>query len=107
MKKIYKKLVRDKIPEICRQEGGVPQYQVLNPKRFGQELKNKLLEEAQELVLAKPKEIKNEIVDVYEVLLSLAKNSKISWQKIEKFRLEKNKKRGSFKKRYFLVSNKK
>jgi len=106
MVKVYKKLVRDKIPMICRQEGETPNYYVLSHKRFSRELKKKLLEESEELFKAKPAELKNEIADVYEVLLNIAKNSGMAWVGIEKFRVAKNKKRGSFKKRYFLVSSK-
>ncbi|MFA6410184.1 MAG: nucleoside triphosphate pyrophosphohydrolase [Candidatus Buchananbacteria bacterium] len=107
MEKIYKKLVRDKIPRICEKTGETPKYFVLSQNRFKAELKNKLLEEANELAKARPDEIKNEIADVYEVLLNLAKTAKIPWSQVEKFRIIKNQKRGSFKKRYFLVSTKK
>jgi len=106
MKK-HNKLVRDKIPKICQDDNGEPKYHVLNQVRFKQELKKKLLEESKELVESKPSQLKNEIVDVYEVLLNLTKTFGIKWSDVEKFRKEKNKKCGSFKKKYFLISTKK
>lgn len=108
MKEIfYNKLVRDRIPEICRKEGEIPKYRILSQKNFKKELKKKLLEEARELMRAEEDKLKNEIADVYEVLFNIAKTSGISWPQVEKARQQKNKKRGSFKKRYFLVSSKK
>jgi len=107
MKNIYNKLVRDKIPKICEEDGEIPEYYILSQARFRQELKKKVVEEAKELLGADESQLKNEIADVYEILLNLAKAFGIKWSEIEKFRQEKNKKRGSFKKRYFLVSSKK
>jgi len=107
MKKIYNKLVRDKIPQICKDDGEVPEYYVCSQSKFKNELKRKLIEEAKELRAAKVGEIKNEIVDVYEILLNIAKIFKIKWSEVESYRTQKNKKRGSFNKRYFLVSSKK
>lgn len=107
MIKIYNKLVRDKIPEICRKDGARPKYYALSQSKFKQALKKKLVEESKELTQAKKSELLNEIVDVYEILLSLVKAYGLKWRAVEKLRLAKNKKRGSFKKRYFLVNTKK
>lgn len=107
MEEVYNKLVRDRIPEICRKAGETPQYYVLNQARFKKELKRKLVEEAKELLAADQKRLKNEIVDIYEILLNIAKTFKIKWSEIENYRREKNKKRGSFKKKYFLAKTKK
>lgn len=107
MKKIYNKLIRDKIPDVCLKDGWIPKYYPLKHSRFKKELKKKLVEEAKELLKAKSKEIKNEIVDCYEILLNVAKTYRIKWPEIDDYRRQKNKKRGSFRKRYFLVSTKK
>jgi len=107
MNKIYNKLVRDKIPKICLDDGEIPKYKVLNQADFKQALKKKLVEESKELAVASKKELKNELADVYEVLLSIAKTFNIKWSEVEKFRQTKNKQRGRFKKRYFLMSSKK
>jgi len=102
MKKVHNKLVRDKIPEIIKKNGDVPTYSVLNQTRFKEELKKKLIEESKELAKAPKSELKEEMADVYEVLINIAKVFKIRLSEVEKIRLDKNKKRGSFKKKYFL-----
>ncbi|OGY43462.1 MAG: hypothetical protein A2729_04690 [Candidatus Buchananbacteria bacterium RIFCSPHIGHO2_01_FULL_39_14] len=89
--KIYHKLVCDKIPEICKKDDEKPVYYVLSQKRFREELKKKLIEETEELTRAKKSELKNEIIDVYEILLNLARVNRLKWSTIEKHRLEKNK----------------
>ncbi|MFA6215180.1 MAG: nucleoside triphosphate pyrophosphohydrolase [Patescibacteria group bacterium] len=107
MKKIYNKLVRDKILQICEDDGEVPEYYTCSQSKFKNELKRKLVEEAKEVERAPLAEIKNKIADVYEVLLNIAKIFKIKWSEVETYRKQKNQKRGSFDKKYFLVSSKK
>ncbi len=107
MKKVYNKLVRDKIPQICENDGEVPEFYVCSQSKFKNELKKKLVEEAKELQKAPWADIEDEISDVYEILLNIAKAFRLKWSEIEKYRKEKNRKRGSFDKRYFLVCSKK
>jgi len=106
MEKIYNKLVRDKIPQICRDKNHIPRYKVIDRTRLRKELKKKLIEESGELISAGQSKLKDEIADVYEVLLNIAAAYGIKWSEVEKYRKEKNRKRGSFKKRYFLISTK-
>ena len=47
MKKVYKKLVRDRIPEIIEKKGSVPEIRILSPDEYLHELKNKFQEEFQ------------------------------------------------------------
>ena len=49
MKKVYNKLIRDKIPEIIVAAGEEPKIRKLNKKEFKIELQKKVLEEAKEL----------------------------------------------------------
>ena len=107
MIKKYNKLVRDKIPDICAKDGETPKIKILSDIAYKSELKKKLIEESQELRYARSKNLKNEIVDVYEVLLNIFKAFGISWAEVEKLRKDKNEKRGSFKKKIFLISSKK
>ncbi|MBX4215516.1 nucleoside triphosphate pyrophosphohydrolase, partial [Candidatus Parcubacteria bacterium] len=96
----YNKLVRDRIPEIIKRNGGVPSIGKLSSKRFIAELKKKLFEEGKELVEAKEKkDIAEELSDVLEILMAMATGAKLSWPTIEKIRKEKKKKRGGFDKR--------
>jgi len=105
MAKLYNKLVRDKVPDMIETDGGKPKTRILSDEEFSRYLKDKLVEEAEELCLAfKDEDIKNEIVDVYEIFLALLKNHKIKLEEIEKLRQEKNRKNGSFQKKIFLES---
>ena len=105
MAELYNKLVRDKIPDIIEADGKKPKTKVLDDEEFVRYLKDKLVEEAEELCLAfKDEDVKNEIVDIYEIFLSLLEYHKIDLEEIEKLRKEKAKKRGGFKKKIFLES---
>lgn len=104
MKKYYhKKLIRDKIPEIIKANEGKYEIRILDDKEFEKELKNKLLEEVNELVSAKKGEELNELADILEITKSLSSHFKISFNKLQKYQLEKRRKRGGFKKKIFLI----
>lgn len=104
MKKIIQnKLIRDKIPEIIKINGEKSKVTKLNEKQFDKALKEKMLEESLEVKNAKTREeILCELADVMEVMKSIAKNNKITFNDIEKTRKEKLAKRGGFQKRLFL-----
>lgn len=107
MEKIYNKLIRDKIPEIIINAGEEPEIRRLKQKEFKIELKKKILEEAKELLKAESKEeILNEIVDLQELLDWIAKEFKISQFIIRSKKLKKNKERGSFANKLFLIKTK-
>jgi len=103
-KKYYhRKLIRDKIPEVMKAAGSKWELKKLAVKDFEKELKKKLVEESNELVKAPKKEIVNELADVLELTKSIADHFKIKFSTVEKFQIEKRKKRGGFKKKLFLV----
>jgi len=103
MKKIYNKLVRDRIPEIIISGGSVPNVKKLNKKDYQLELKKKFIEESKELVKSNKKtEVLNELSDIYELLISTAKQYKTELTNIRKVALKKRKNRGGFEKRLFL-----
>ncbi len=100
----YNKLIRDKIPEIIKNTGWTPTVRVLNKKEYLKEIKKKFGEEVKELIKAKTKkEIINEIVDIQELIDVLISELGLTKSKIEKQQKIKNKKRGGFKKRLFLI----
>lgn len=102
-KKIYNKLIRDRIPEIIVKSGHTPKVSVLNKTKYALELKKKVLEEAKELLDAKSKDdVTNELSDIEELVIAIAKNYTISKSDIEKYRLKKLRDRGGFKKKLFL-----
>ncbi len=104
MKRItYNKLVRDRIPKIIERDHAKTETKILNSDEFKKALKKKLLEEVDELRMAKTKnEVANEIADVMEILRALSETEHLSWQTIEKTRTTKRKQRGGFSKKIFL-----
>ena len=101
MKKIYNKLVRDKIPQIIQNKGGIAQTVVLSEEDYLKELNIKLQEEVKEYLESGEVE---EIADILEVLLALAKQKGLSYNELEEIRDQKAKKRGAFNDKIFLIS---
>ncbi len=98
MKK-YNKLVRDNIPKIIIANGSTPKTRSLDDKEYLTALCNKLVEEAME---ARDNPVIEELADLLEVIMAIAKNIGYSFQQIEKVREKKKKLRGGFDKRIFL-----
>lgn len=106
--KKYNKLIRDKTVKIIEKDGEIAYWRILNKKEFLEALKKKILEETKELVRAKKREeIINEIVDVQELIDTLIPEIGLSKKQIQKLQKNKNKKRGGFKKRIFLIKTEK
>lgn len=100
----YNKLIRDKIPKIIKDDGWIPILKTLNKKEYLLALKKKVLEEANELINAKnKKDILDEIVDIQEILDALTLEIGLTKTEIKNQQKQKNKKRGAFKKRLFLI----
>lgn len=99
----YRKLVRDRIPEIVAREGKYAKTRRLGAGEFKKELLKKLLEEAKEAHDARGKdELAKELGDVIEVLSGIYTAFGLLPKQVEKIRRERNKARGGFKKRLFL-----
>ncbi len=110
MKKVikYNKLIRDRILEIIEEAGVKSSFRVLNKKEYLKEIKKKIIEEAKELVTAKSKkEVINEIVDIQELVDVIMSELGLAKSQIKKQQKIKNKKRGGFKKRLFLIKTEK
>jgi predicted house-cleaning noncanonical NTP pyrophosphatase (MazG superfamily) len=108
MIKKYNKLIRDKILEIIRAAGERPYWRILNGKEYLREIKKKILEEAKELIEAKDKKgIVDEIVDIQELTDVLISETGLTKSEIKKQQKIKNKKRGGFKKKLFLIKTEK
>jgi len=102
-RKTYNKLIRDKIPEIIKKDNAVPKISELNDKEFKIALKEKLVEEAKELLEAKTdEEILNELSDVLQLIESIALNNNQSIAQVEKQKEKKKQERGGFDKKLFL-----
>ena len=105
--KVYNKLVRDRIPEIIEASGKKVNYRVLSDDEFVQALKNKLLEEVNELLAAGTKEeYMEELFDVQDVLTTLKVYSLADYDSkyMAYIGAKKKSEKGSFYKKYFLES---
>ena len=99
--KTFRKLIRDKIPEIIASNGEKAITRVLDDLEFLAALENKLLEEVQEM-WAKKADKKMEIADIYEVLDALIRAYGFSKEEIIKIQEHKHQERGGFEKKLFL-----
>lgn len=102
MKK-YNKLVRDKIPEIIKENGEVPITRILTDEEYSIELIRKLKEEYEEVVNSKTrKELLEELADMVEVISAISLNNNSNLDEVLKLTLEKREKRGGFQARIYL-----
>jgi len=106
-KKRYGKLVRDKIPEIIRKDGGVPHVRVMEPDEYRRELCYKLIEEAEEVrkaVDTSKEGIMTELADTLEVVEALMAELGISADDVFALKAKRREDRGIFTQRIFLDS---
>lgn len=113
MKKIYNKLVRDKMIDIYKHdvanEISASGYEVryLNRQETLEELKNKLLEEAQEVFEAygkDPEHLKEEIADLIEVIDAILYHNDIKLEEVLTIRDAKKARKGGFETGLYLES---
>jgi predicted house-cleaning noncanonical NTP pyrophosphatase (MazG superfamily) len=103
MKKIYNKLVRDKIPALINEAGRECKTRYLDSTTYQVELKNKLYEEALEVKKADNKEdLIKEIVDVLEVIDAIKKSYGLSESQIQYVKESKSYKNGAFQDQIYL-----
>src|SRR5258708_34342869 len=103
-KKVWKKLVRDRIPEFLRQKGvKVQATKITDPKEKKWLLWEKLKEELKELVEADSEHVLEEIGDVMSVARGLAHAYGFTDREIETQIERKDKERGAFEEGVFLI----
>ena len=68
----YQKLVRDKIPEIIKNNNETPITRILSNEEYKKELEKKLLEEYQEVIEATGQDRLEELADMLEIITYLA-----------------------------------
>ena len=96
------KLIRDRLPAIMRAQGLQVFDRRLNDAEFIAALKDKLLEEAQEVGAATSlADLIDELADVMEVVAALADASGVPLQAVEERRQAKRAERGGFAERVF------
>ena len=95
----YHKLIRDKIIEQMEKKGCKVTYEILDDKRYREELDKKLKEEVNEDLEAYDIE---EMADIMEVIHAMLDYSGVTMQEVEKVRIEKKNKKGGFKNKIYL-----
>jgi len=98
-KKIFNKLVRDKIPQIIESKGEKAVYKILDDKDNLLKLNQKLLEEVNEYF--QDGEIE-ELADVVEVIYGILKAKNTTLEEFNKIREAKKQARGGFDNKIFL-----
>lgn len=94
------KLVRDKIIERMIQDGREPVFHIADNAEYWERLTEKLVEEAEELMLSSgQEEIKEEITDVMEVLAAICIFLEIDLEELEVLVTKKGREKGHFHKR--------
>ena len=101
MDRVYNKLVRDKIPDIIKDNKEIPITRVLDNNEYKEELEKKLFEECNEVVMSSGSSRIEELADVLEVVKALAELEDKSLDDVN-CACSKREKRGAFEKRIFL-----
>ena len=100
----YKKLVRDRIPEIIEKTGAIPRTRVLDTDEYRHELRWKLLEEVREATSATiPDELLAELADLQEIIDTLVREYGFVAADLKREQERKRAERGGFEKRLFLI----
>lgn len=99
----YRKLIRDRIPEIVEAQGLRCRTRRLSPVAYSRALKEKLLEESRELIEARGRNaVLNELVDLRELLDACRRALGVGPGAFKRLVREKHRARGGFRKRLFL-----
>lgn len=103
--KVYNKLIRDRIPEIIKKDGNTADIIILSDEAFKQAIKEKLIEEATEVLIADNRdEVVNELADLQEVIDTIKQIYNISTLEVNTTQAIKALNRGKFEKRLYLKS---
>lgn len=103
---IFGKLIRDKVPDIIRANGGTPIVRTARMTEFYFLLYAKLHEEVDELENATTRpDTLNELVDVFEVVRCIAHGNGISMDELEVLRRNKVNVCGGFDERLVWLGN--
>ena len=99
MLKAYRKLVRDRIPEIIEADGNICTWETLSQEEYLNLLDEKLNEELAEYQESKSLE---ELADLLEVMQAVVNARGWTLEELEQVRADKAAKRGGFEKKILL-----
>lgn len=103
--KIYNKLIRDRIPEIIEKDGNTADIIILSEESFKQAIKEKLIEEATEVLNADNRdEVLSELADLQEVMDTIKQMYNINTLEVNTIQAVKALQRGKFEKKLYLKS---
>lgn len=103
MDRIYNKLVRDNIAEIIISNGENPITRILSNEEYKEELEKKLYEEYKEVLnTTNTKDRIEELADMLEIIIALAKLEGKSLDDVVEVAKTKRLKRGGFDKKIYL-----
>ncbi|MEV7203549.1 nucleoside triphosphate pyrophosphohydrolase [Streptomyces griseoluteus] len=101
----YGKLVRDRIPQIIREDGAEPVTYIAGSEEYRNRLRDKLGEEVREFLEAEDAKAPEELADVLEVVHALAADLGVEAGQLEKIREAKASERGGFVDRIIWTGN--
>ena len=103
----WNKIVRDNIPEIIKESGGIVETRVVGDNaEFDQLIRQKLAEEVVEIQQSDAEHLLEEIGDLETVVDTLLQIHGFTRVELKTQQDEKDKKRGKFIKRIFLIRTK-
>ena len=101
----YNKLIRDRIPEIIKNDYKLCEVRILDNTEFSREVYRKLVEEMAELSNASTRdEIINEMADIHELLDTLRDIHQINLDEVLAKQKSKGLTNGKFERKLFLIS---
>lgn len=103
---IYKKLVRDNIPDIIQKDNKIPKIRILSNDEYKHELLKKLIEESKEVLGSQEDktDLIKELGDLLEVIDSVIKAFNFSKEEVLSLKEKRRQERGGFDKQIFLES---
>ncbi len=105
MRKSFKKLVRDNIPDIIKKDGLMPSIRKLDPGEYILEVGKKFGEEGNEYAEAETKQERlEELSDLLQLIYDAAEHDKSTISEVEQIRAKKLNERGGFSQGIFLES---
>ncbi len=103
MRTSYHKLIRDRIPAIIQERGGDCGTERMDEAAYRQALREKLVEEAQEVATAATDDLVTELADLYEVVDALLLATGLTSQQVLTLQAQRRAKRGAFTQRLRLL----